>query len=221
MSKVSGSSANAWWFNPQTGSATNFGVYATSGTQSFIPPDFNDWVLVLDDASVAVKPPGVLQVNTSWLPFGRLGVSYSQPLQGSGGTPPCRWSLMPGSDALPAGLSLAASGFLSGTPTGWGKADLVVQLTDSTNAKAIRILNVLVSSPPLLSVPPQTAAQIAATGFRFFVTADAPAVFTVEFTTDFVSWQSIGTLKYTSGQAQVIDPAASLSAPRFYRLRWP
>ena len=97
----------------------------------------------------------------------------------------------------------------------------MVQLADSTTAKATRILNFLVSSPPLLSVPPQTAGQIAASGFRFFVTADAPAVFTVEFTTDFVSWQSIGTLQYTNGQAQVIDPAASLSAARFYRLRWP
>jgi hypothetical protein len=58
MTKVSGSTANAWWYNPQTGGATLIGSYSTSGTKTFTPPDTNDWVLVLDDASQNYGTPG-------------------------------------------------------------------------------------------------------------------------------------------------------------------
>jgi hypothetical protein len=58
MTKLSGSTANAWWYNPRTGAATAIGTYNTIGTRPFIPPDPNDWVLVLDDASQKYPPPG-------------------------------------------------------------------------------------------------------------------------------------------------------------------
>lgn len=58
MTKISGSSANAWWYNPRTGAATTIGTFYTSGTKTFTPPDTNDWILVLDDASQNYGPPG-------------------------------------------------------------------------------------------------------------------------------------------------------------------
>ncbi len=74
MTNISGTSAFAWWFNPQTGAATASGTYVTRGSQAFTPPDTNDWVLVLDDASQNYPAPGIgnLQATNS-LAIKRLG----------------------------------------------------------------------------------------------------------------------------------------------------
>jgi hypothetical protein len=58
LTKVSGASAKAWWFNPQTGTATLISTFPTTGSQSFTPPDQNDWVLVIDDAAANLPAPG-------------------------------------------------------------------------------------------------------------------------------------------------------------------
>jgi len=71
MTKVSGSAANAWWYNPRNGkcydangseTTSPFGQYATSGARTFDPPggtgDDMDWVLVLDDTARDVPVPG-------------------------------------------------------------------------------------------------------------------------------------------------------------------
>jgi hypothetical protein len=58
MSKVSGSQAKVWWFNPRTGSATASGEFPTRGSREFTPPAEGDWVLVLDDASRKLPAPG-------------------------------------------------------------------------------------------------------------------------------------------------------------------
>jgi hypothetical protein len=52
------STTNAWWYNPQTGTATLIGSFPNSGSQSFTAPDGNDWVLVIDDASANLGAPG-------------------------------------------------------------------------------------------------------------------------------------------------------------------
>jgi uncharacterized protein DUF4038/collagenase-like protein with putative collagen-binding domain len=58
MTKVGGGTARAHWYNPRTGDATLINDYSTSGTRTFSPPDANDWVLVLDNASAAFAAPG-------------------------------------------------------------------------------------------------------------------------------------------------------------------
>ena len=71
MSKISGSQANAWWYNPRDGKCYNnsgsavtapFAIYSASGTRTFNPPGpegmDRDWVLVLDDASKGYGVPG-------------------------------------------------------------------------------------------------------------------------------------------------------------------
>jgi hypothetical protein len=60
MSKISSArgKAKAWWFNPQTGTATLINTFANSGMRSFTPPDSNDWVLVVDDAGANLPAPG-------------------------------------------------------------------------------------------------------------------------------------------------------------------
>lgn len=59
MTKISGSTAACWWYNPSNGVASFISSNATTGTKTFTPPDTNDWVLVLDDASQNYPPPGV------------------------------------------------------------------------------------------------------------------------------------------------------------------
>jgi len=58
MSKVSGKQAKTCWFDPRNGKTTEAGVLPTTGTHSFTPPGDGDWVLVLDDASKQLPPPG-------------------------------------------------------------------------------------------------------------------------------------------------------------------
>jgi hypothetical protein len=58
LTKVAGKSARAWWFNPRGGDVQRAGEFPTTGPQHFTPPGDGDWVLVLDDASRNLGPPG-------------------------------------------------------------------------------------------------------------------------------------------------------------------
>jgi hypothetical protein len=69
-----------------------------------------------------------------------------------------------------------------------------------------------------LQAVPQTAADIAQTGFRFYLSASSPTTCAVEYTTNFTSWQQVGLFQYTDSPVEVIDPSANLTT-RFYRAR--
>ena len=58
MTKIQGTDSKVWWYDPRTGSAQSGGTYVNSGSRSFTPPDTNDWVLVIDDASAGFGAPG-------------------------------------------------------------------------------------------------------------------------------------------------------------------
>ena len=67
LSKISGATARAYWFDPRNGTSQQIGEFATSGTQSFDPPGAassrndatgNDYVLVVDDTAQNYPPPG-------------------------------------------------------------------------------------------------------------------------------------------------------------------
>lgn len=73
----------------------------------------------------------LMQVTTTSLSDGAVGVAYGDQLQGSGGQPPYSWSLAAGSTILPPGLTLASSGSISGTPTEAGTFKFTVILTES------------------------------------------------------------------------------------------
>ena len=78
--------------------------------------------------NVAAAVPA-LTITTTSLPDAQVGVAYSQQLAASGGTSPFIWSVSVGS--LPAGLTLSASGLLSGTPIVSGAFNFTVQVVDS------------------------------------------------------------------------------------------
>lgn len=58
LSRLSASTAEAWWFDPRTGDATRIAGYAATGNVQFTPPSAGDWVLVIDDAGAGFDPPG-------------------------------------------------------------------------------------------------------------------------------------------------------------------
>ena len=123
------------------------GTPTASGTASFT-------VQVTDSANTSTtKPlsiavaPAALNISTSSLPGGTVGASYSQGLSASGGTGSYTWSVSTGS--LPAGLSLATTGTISGTPTASGTASFTVQVTDSANTSTTKPLSIAVAPAAL------------------------------------------------------------------------
>lgn len=88
-------------------------------------------------AAVALTGNGVstasqpLTITQGALPQATVGQSYSATLQASGGKPGYTWSLASGQ--MPAGLTLAASGQVSGTPQTAGQSSVTVAVTDSSS----------------------------------------------------------------------------------------
>jgi hypothetical protein len=106
-----------------------------------------------NSVKITVQPPQPLVITTSSLPNGTLNVVYpGATLQAKGGVVPYTWSLAAGSGPLPTGLTLAANGMISGTPTGTttGAFPISVQVSDSevpamtkTASLSITITNLL------------------------------------------------------------------------------
>lgn len=71
-------------------------------------------------------------LSLSALPAAQQGQAYNQVLSVSDGTGPYTYVVTRG--ALPAGLTLASDGTLSGTPSGSGTASFTISATDSTPA---------------------------------------------------------------------------------------
>jgi subtilisin family serine protease len=112
-------------------------------TDSQAQTDLQDLQLVVDPAPV---PPPV--ITTTSLPGGSVGVSYSQTLQASGGSPPYSWSLESG--GLPAGLTLSPStGAITGTPTSGGTSSFTVKVTDAAAQSDTQALSIVVAVAPL------------------------------------------------------------------------
>jgi hypothetical protein len=78
MTKLSGTTATAYWYDPIAGSATLIGSYATSGTRSFTSPG-PARALILDDASKQYPAPASADAVFDGVPLDEVeGVSLSK-----------------------------------------------------------------------------------------------------------------------------------------------
>jgi gliding motility-associated-like protein len=102
-----------------------------------------------------VNPPIIFNGGT--LAGATASRSYSVQLNpASGGTPGYTYTVTPGS-TLPAGLSLAANGALSGIPTANGSYNFTVTATDTRGCTATASFALTIAAAPVpLSLPPAT-----------------------------------------------------------------
>jgi hypothetical protein len=102
--------------------------------------------------SITVATSGTnnpLTITTVSLPNATEGTAYSAQLDASGGTTPYQWAVDPGSN-LPPGLSLSASGRISGTPTTPGRYVFTLVVADASahQETASKPLSLYVAGPP-------------------------------------------------------------------------
>jgi hypothetical protein len=124
--------------------------------------------VTLDSNTVTVTcplgtPPPVCPVVTlspAVLPNGTVGTAYNQTITGSGGTAPYTFSVTSGT--LPAGLTLAVGGGLTGTPTTSAASTFTIRGVDAVGCFAERTYTVSITT----AVPtlPQVFAGVLALG---------------------------------------------------------
>ena len=66
MSRISGSLVQSWWYSPRTGEAITIGQFPNVGSLNYTTPESEgstqDWVLVADDVSANLPPPGKITI---------------------------------------------------------------------------------------------------------------------------------------------------------------
>jgi hypothetical protein len=95
-------------------------------TDSLSTPETAQAALTLTITGVAS-----LSLTTTALPAATVNTAYSATVTAAGGVAPYTFTLA-GGTSLPAGLTLASSGAISGTPTKTGSTSFSVQVTDAS-----------------------------------------------------------------------------------------
>jgi hypothetical protein len=130
-------------FSLASGSSLPLGLaLSTSGLISGTPtaPGTTSFTVQVKDSSttpqtvtanLSITVTSGLTITTASLPNGLQGAAYSSTVAAAGGVPAYTFSLASGS-TLPSGLSLSASGLISGTPMAPGTTTFTVQVKDSS-----------------------------------------------------------------------------------------
>jgi putative Ig domain-containing protein len=103
-------------------------------------------------------PTPALSITTASLPGANVGSPYSMTLAASGGSGSKSWSI--GTGSLPAGLSLASSGVLSGTPTAPGTTSFTVNVS-AGSSKSQRQFSLEVTPALQIGAPGTQIAEVA------------------------------------------------------------
>lgn len=150
---------------------------ATLASASFVTTFFR---IRTDTAGSSVG--GALAIRTEELPLGFRGAEYRATLLAKGGTPPYRWSLVPGSTPLPPGLTLnEATGVLQGTTPSPVLTSVNVRVLDAANASVQTefFLLVLPGEEPFIWLDPlsETVEQGDDVELEVFATGAEPLLF--------------------------------------------
>nr|WP_082647893.1 putative Ig domain-containing protein [Lysobacter antibioticus] len=103
--------------------------------------------------TVTVTAAPTIVVDPATIPGATVGAAYSQTFTASGGTSPYTFAISAG--ALPAGLTLASGGGLTGTPTAAGTFNFTVRATDANTFTGTRAYTLTVAAPTT-SIAPTT-----------------------------------------------------------------
>jgi hypothetical protein len=127
------------------------GVATTVGTSAFTVSivDANGQVA---SKSLQIVVKQVVQITTSSLPAATASASYIANLAATSSASPSTpftWVITSGN--LPAGLSLASTGVISGAPTAAGTSNFTVQVTDASGNAATKDLSIVVNPAPLIT----------------------------------------------------------------------
>ncbi|WP_169055411.1 putative Ig domain-containing protein [Rhizobium sp. P44RR-XXIV] len=154
---------------PTGGGTYNFVITATDATTGTGAPFSGSIAYAL-----MVGAP-MMSITPSSTPTLTAGTAFSEPFTASGGTAPYSYSLSAG--AFPPGLTLAADGTLSGTPTVAGVFSFIVRATDSSTGTgapyttASTVHTVTVNAPMLALGPATLPGGAVATAYSETVTA--------------------------------------------------
>ncbi|WP_372018405.1 autotransporter domain-containing protein [Pseudoxanthomonas sp. 10H] len=122
--------------------------------------------------SITVSAPAVA-IDTATLPATTAGTAYVQALSASGGAAPYSYAVTSG--ALPAGMSLSASGELSGTPTVAGAFTVGITISDSSTGTgpftATRAYTLQVDAPAITVGPATLPVATGAAAYQQLLTA--------------------------------------------------
>ena len=128
-----------------SGTPTNTGTFnfTVQAKDSSTPPQ-------VVTANLSITIASSLKITTTSLPNGVAGDSYSRKILASGGIPSYTFTTISGT--LPAGLSLATSGAITGTPTTAGTSSFTVQVKDSNTPPGTATANLSITITPALSI---------------------------------------------------------------------
>src|SRR5580704_1098330 len=123
-------------------------AYGTSGFTVQVK-DANNFTAT---AVLSIKiNPAPVAISTTSLPNGIVNSpGYSATLQSTGGATPITWAVTAG--ALPTGLTLAANGAITGTPTTAGTSNFSVTATDSSTPALTATKALSITIVPVLSI---------------------------------------------------------------------
>ncbi|WP_166211578.1 putative Ig domain-containing protein [Cognatiluteimonas telluris] len=154
---------------PTTPASYNFTVSAT---------DFSG-CLGSRPYTVAIVAP-LVTVSPATLANATAGAAYSQLVTASGGTAPYTFAVSAGS--LPAGVTLAAGGALTGTPTTVGSANFTITATDAFGSTGVNTYKIAILAPTIVLAPTTLPAAQAGKAYARLLSASGgtgPYGFTV------------------------------------------
>jgi len=211
---------------------------AASGTISGTPAvtgEFPVTVTVTDAQQSAASRSFVirifepLRILTTALPEGTEGVAYQAQLQAAGGAAPYVFSILSGE--LPAGLTLAGEGLISGAPAASGEFTFTVRVTDSaqlTHERAFTLTvflrpSIITEALPEGRVGDAYSATLSATGrgpFRWSLSAgELPQGLSLNAQTGAVTGTPVQHGEFTIGITVTDGNQPPLSAQRTFVLR--
>jgi hypothetical protein len=154
-------------FAPSTGTISGVAAASSASAVTFTVTDSSSPAQVTSAAITLPVAPAALSIVPASLAAYTKGTAYAQSLQATGGTVPYKWSVTSGS--LPTGLSLSATGVISGNPTSTSSASFAVTVTDSGSPAQVQSASLGLAA----TAPPKTVAT--ATPLSIVGTSLAPA----------------------------------------------